>query len=284
METAATSAPATAVDWPVIEAALARFLERDEAGRRNRATAKQRRAMQRELGDAFVGQGNDFLRGLAAIKSQFAGVSSPNDAARLALTAADWFPYLDAAFDASRADMQGSFFANVLQALVAGGGRLVDDLDLPITISFNLDNPRAVAYAARNAAEKVKQINDTTRDMVGRVIVAALEEGQSYGKTAKELKELFDGFSKARAKRIAVYEMGSAYENGKKVAAQEMEAQGLRMEKKWISVGDDRTRPEHKDNTAAGWIPMDETFPGDGSDIAPSDPNCRCSVIWRVAP
>jgi hypothetical protein len=276
METAATSAPATAVNWRSVEAALTRFLEADEAGRRNRATAKQRRAMQRELGEAFTGQGAAFLRGLGAIKAQF-----DDDAERLALTAADWFPYLGAAFDATRADMQGSFFANVLQALIIGGGRLVDDLDLPITISFNLDNPRAVAYAVKNAAEKVRQINDATRDMINRVIVKAIEDGTSWDNTAKELRATFKEMGRGRAERIARYELGAGYEQGKKLAAEEMTAQGLTMEKKVVTAGDDRVRPSHRENEAAGWIGMDEAFPS-GDDIFPSDPGCRCSVIWRV--
>jgi hypothetical protein len=264
---------ATAVNWQSVEAALTRFLERDETDRRNRATAKARRAMQKELGGIFTEQGEDFVGGLAAIQDKVTDGS---------LAATDWLPYFNQATSATRQALERLIFNNVLEALILGGGRLVDDLDLPITISFGLDNPRAVAYAMANAAEKVTQINDATREMINRTIVNAITDGTSWDNTAKELTSLFKEMTRGRAERIARYELGSGYEQGKKLAAQEMAAEGLTMEKKVVTAGDDRVRPSHRDNETAGWIGMDETFPS-GDDVFPSDPGCRCSVIWRVA-
>ena len=150
-----------------------------------------------------------------------------------------------------------------------------------MTIGFNLENTRAVAWASTRAAAQVTRINLVTMEAIRGVIVEAVGRGDSYTRTAERLREMF-AFSPGRAERIAVYEIGSAYEEGKRMAAGEMARQGLRMEKKWQSAGDGRVRPAHRENQGAGWIGMDEVFP-DGSEIPPSDPGCRCVGLWRVA-
>ena len=168
-----------------------------------------------------------------------------------------------------------------MEALVMGAGHLVDDVGVPLSISFGLENPRAVEWASRWAAGQVTKINLVTMRGINRVIVEAVRNGDSYTRTAERLARMFE-FSPGRAQRIAVYEIGTAYEQGKRMAAEEMARQGLVMEKKWQSAGDSRVRPGHRENQAAGWVAMDAPFPS-GDELGPSDPGCRCVMLWRVA-
>lgn len=228
------------------------------------------------MSDGLAAQGRSFRKGLAGLKAKW-----QDDDLRGRIWPGDWIPYLDVAQNVTRDKMRSGLFYNMLDALVMGGGHLVNDIGVPLTIALNLENPRAVAWAVAHAAEQVTRINAATREGINRIVVEAVENGYSYTRTQKALREAFE-FSRGRAKRIAVYEIGSAYEQGKKTAAQEMTAQGLRMEKGWQTAEDERVRPEHRDNQAAGWIAMDEPFPS-GDDIPPSDSGCRCAALWRMA-
>jgi hypothetical protein len=263
-------------DRPRAIAALERFVELTAADRRDRATRRITRATAEDVRGVLKAQSVAFRRGMVGLKPKF------QDPATLGqVWPGDWIPYFDQAAHLTRAQMTAGLFDNILSALWVGGGHLVDDVGSPVTIAFNLENPRAVSWAAGHAAEQVRRINDATKEGINRVIVNAVENGHSYTRTAEALRSMYE-FSPGRAKRIAVYEIGSAYEQGKKMAAQELTAAGLQMEKKWQSAGDDRVRPTHRENQAAGWIPMDELFPS-GDDIPPADSGCRCVGLWRMA-
>ena len=265
-----------AIDRARAFAALERFWELTAADRRDRATRRIARATAEDVQGVLKAQSVAFRKGLAGLKPKW-----QDEAARATLWPGDWIPYFDQAAHLTRPRMAAGLYDNILSALWVGGGDLGDDVGAPVTIAFNLENPRAVAWAASRAAAEVTKINAATKEAVNRAIVSAVANGDSYTRTAKTLATLFE-FSPGRAKRIAVYEIGSAYEQGKKMAARELEAAGLRMEKKWQSVGDDRVRPAHRENQAAGWISIDEMFPS-GDDIPPADSGCRCVGLWRMA-
>ena len=257
-------------------AALGRFMELTAADRRDRATAALGRDLQARMEAGLRKQSSSFRSGLAGLRPMFADPLTAGT-----IWGGDWVPYFDQAVQLTREGMEAGLYDNILSALYMGGGHLVDDVGMPLTIGFNVENPRAVAWATEHAAGQVARINLATMQGIRGVIVEAVANGWSYTRTAERLAGLFE-FSAGRAHRIAVYEIGSAYEQGKRMAAQELAGQGLRMEKKWQSAGDNRVRPAHRENQGAGWIAMDAQFP-DGADIPPSDPGCRCAALWRVA-
>lgn len=257
-------------------AALEAFLDAVRSDRREDAVIDLRTSLSAEMRTGLARQSAELQRRMVGLRPMFVNP----DAQAVAM---ETLTYFSAAADLTYDQMEAGLFDNIWHALVRGGGHLVDDIGVPLSISFNLDNPRSVSWAIRHAAEQVTRINETTRDAIRRVIVSAVETGQSYNKTADALAQMFE-FSPGRAHRIAVYETGSAYERGKLMAADELVAQGLELEKRWISAGDSRVRPAHVANHLAMWIPKDERFPGDGADLPPTDPGCRCSVAWRVAP
>jgi hypothetical protein len=258
-----------------IETALSRFLELTETDRRTRSTRGPRKAAEDAMAQSLGRQGREFRRGFTALQSRW-----QDEATRAAIWPGDWIPYFDVAANITRDAMRQGIFANILQALIIGGGHLVNDIGVPLTIAFGINNPRAVSYAVVHAAEQVTRINDATREGINRIIVRAIEDGRSYSAVQRELMDAME-FSRRRARNIAVYEIGDAYEAGKRMAVDEMRLQGLEMVKAWSSVGDDRVRPEHQANQAAGWIGINDLFPGDSAERAPTDPGCRCATLYR---
>ena len=264
------------IDRGRVAAALERFLELAAPDRRSRSTAASRRVLQARMGRLLRQQSAAFRGGMAGMKGKF-----QDEGLRGTIWPGDWVPYFDSAVELTRAGMEAGLYDTILSALITGGGHLVDDVGIPLTIGFNVEHPRAVEWATRHAAGQVTRINLATMEGINRVIVEAVREGHSYTRTAERLAALFE-FSPGRAERIAVYEIGTAYEQGKRMAAQEMAGQGLQMERKAQTAGDGRVRPSHRDNQAAGWIGLDEPFPS-GDDTLPSDPGCRCAILYRVA-
>lgn len=264
------------IDRPRALAALERFVELTAAERRDRATRRIARVTAEDVQGVLKAQNVEFRKGLVGLKAKFQDPGSFGQ-----VWPGDWIPYFDQATHLTRAQMVEGLFDNILSALWVGGGHLVDDLGAPVTIAFNLENPRAVAWAASRAAEEVTKINAATKEGINRVIVNAVENGHSYSRTAEALKSMYE-FSPGRAKRIAVYEIGTSYEQGKMMAAREMEAAGLKLERKAQTAGDDRVRPSHKENQAAGWIGLDDPFPS-GDAMLPSDSGCRCAILYRLA-
>lgn len=269
----ATTVP---IDRPRAIRALERFLELTAADRRERATARLVRETEEAMGRGLEAQSRAFRRGLVGLKAKF-----QDGDVRPTIWQGDWVPYFDEAVNLTRAQMEGGLYDRMLNALIMGGGHLVDDVGAPVTIAFGLENPRAVAWATTHAAGQVTKINLVTMQGINRVIVEAVRNGDSYTRTAERLKGMFE-FSAGRAHRIAVYEIGSSYEKGKDMAAREMVAQGLKMERKAQTAGDSRVRPAHRDNQAVGWIGLDEPFPS-GDDLLPSDSGCRCAILYRMA-
>ena len=161
-----------------------------------------------------------------------------------------------------------------------------------IDLSFTLENPRAVDYLRKNAAEKVTAINDTTRKEIARIVTKGTEEGTSYAKMAREIKGKFAEFSvrkpqlhiSNRAELVAVTETANAYGEGNFIFAQDLQHKGLTMVKAWQTVGDDRVSDGCQENQDAGWIGMEELFPS-GDEHEPRFPGCRCSCLYdtRVA-
>lgn len=152
-----------------------------------------------------------------------------------------------------------------------------------MAVDFTLLRPQALEWARGHAAELVGKVDDVTRQAINRIIVRGLEEGKSYQRLTKELREAFDDFSRKRAHMIAVTENRFAYQNGTIDAVrgygQEL---GLMMEKEWSTTSDDAVCEECYANEAEGWLAVDEVFQS-GDDTPPAHPLCRCALVYRIA-
>lgn len=255
---------------PTIIPALDRFLEAASVVQKwrtlNRAETDLYRAMRR----AFQAQGRAFLREFGTLRGRFTE----------SITADDWLRVLDIATGETRdlflAPIQEAVQLSLLQ------GAMDTIAELGVESSFGLRNPRAVAYLDSRGFGLISQINETTRGNIATIVRNGVDEGWSYNKMATEIRSLYSDMSRKRATLIAVTETGNAYEAGSGALVQDLQDAGLRMEKQWLTVGDDRVSDGCRENQSAGWIPLAQSFPS--GDMTPLRfPGCRCTTQYRRA-
>jgi virulence-associated protein VapD len=142
-----------------------------------------------------------------------------------------------------------------------------------------------INYALKS--RRIKDVTQNTQDEVSNEIVKALEKGLGEQDTMKEIVANTLITSQLRAERIARTEIISASNAGSLEGAR---ASGLKLNKKWITTPDDRTRESHKaENIGQAIVPLEEKFfidgeyldyPGDVNGSAKNVINCRCTQVY----
>lgn len=145
---------------------------------------------------------------------------------------------------------------------------------------FNIDK-NIYDYINDFTGEKIKLISDTTKHDVKYIILKNLEEGNKMRSIEYDLRKLYDGFSKKRAKVIARTEVASISNYASLMGAIDAEAKY----KKWIDMDDNRVRSSHRFMEEHPAIELTEFFNvGNSKMLYPGDPNgeakevinCRC--------
>lgn len=134
-------------------------------------------------------------------------------------------------------------------------------------------------------SQRQGSILKTTRDELRTLIKNGIEEGNSYGAIAKQIREVDPWvFSKARAKTIATNEIGRSYGWANYEPGRVLDDEGYVLVKEWQTSHDDRVRPLHVANESAGKIDFKKDFPGTNDQFAPSthDINCRCTSTHEI--
>lgn len=270
---------------------ITRLIEASEITRRERTLRKTEKWLAGKMRKAFQAQERAFFAALPGpVMSEAAG-----DEADFPKSPTVWRKAWKEAEAATLALFSGPLEEGIRISLVAGAEHALQgwaaESALETGISFSLEHPKALAYAKKHAAEQVTKIGEATEKYLNTIITNGIESGQSYGQIAKTITDRFADFAVSwpqehiqnRAHAIAVFETGDAYEAGNRLIADEMVAEGLEMEKAWLTVGDERVREEHAANEGEGWIPLDQSF-GSGAERAPTDPGCRCSTLYQVKP
>ena len=150
---------------------------------------------------------------------------------------------------------------------------------------------------------RITNISETTRNNVTAAVNRGYDEGLTRVEIAKNILEAAPGIAKWRGPLIARTETHGAANAGAVAAATET---GLKLEREWISVEDDRTRrttgkgPAEYDHAAMNGktipnvdgamfqVPMLSggtegiPFPGDPSGSAGNVINCRCATGFVV--
>jgi len=146
-------------------------------------------------------------------------------------------------------------------------------------LTFQLLQPGLTDYAVQETVFLAGVMGKTTGEAVAAEVQASIEAGDTISKLVKRLRDL-PAFDRTRARLTARTETTRAW-NGAQFRQVDAFAQrtGQKAMKSWLTAGDDRVRPEHEDNEADGWIPLDETF-SNGLD-APGEPNCRCTLLYE---
>lgn len=288
--------------------ALRLFVEETAVARRAAVIDPLERRMARAVAEWFVAQGRVMVsvlaQGLAARMDAAARRVESVTAARLTeaggagLSWNDWDYLLTQVMGGHH---PGGLFAlrDIISdgrttAYTAGADALLGELGVEgLALRIGVGSDEAIAHARAVAAAQVTRINATTRDQLRTVITQAVERGWSWNRTAEAITERYAEFAgrplfpsqtyTSRAEMVAAYEIGDAYESGNEAQARQAEAEGIPMEKGWLNAGDARVRPAHQANAAAGWLPLDATFP-DGSTRSPTDAGCRCAMMYRVKP
>lgn len=273
---------------------LDRFLEAIARTRRERALAKATQRAESALSRAFQEQGRVFVE-LWDTAAREAGLREgppppppppppPGDAA-LTLP---WEQYFGEAELQTLQLFEGPIQALAETAIQAGARAAIADLGADI--SFNLANPRAVAFLEQYGARQVTRINETTRDEIRRMVTRGVEQGISYDQVAKDITARFREFAvgkpqlhiESRAHLVAVQEAGEAYEHGSLTVGRQLQDAGIQMEKKWSTVKDSRVSDLCRQNEAAGWIPLGSSFPS-GHDRPLGHVACRCTALYQRA-
>lgn len=258
---------------------VSRFLEAATVAQKWRSVRAIETRLEKAMTKAFRAQGKQFSKGFSSLQGEFSEALSDDD----------WVGIWD---DVAQRTVQ--LFLNPLQraiqlSLSSAAEELIADLDVEYV--FDLDNPRAVEYLEEHGAELVTGINETTRDYIRTVIRNGTDDGWSYDRMARAISERFTDFAvgrpqehiESRAHLVAVTEVGQAYEAGNEIVVQDLADAGLKMEKKWDTVGDGRVSEDIcAPNEAQGWIPIDEPFQS-GHMRPLGHPACRCTALYRRA-
>lgn len=267
--------------------AVQRLLEAASVRAKWRKLGRPLRAADRAVGAVFRKQGRLFMVGFEGLQARF---SEGRNAGMLeAITEDDWLSIWNGVTEQTETLFLDTLTGVMEQGLAAGAAVTIEDLQ--IDYSFELTNPRAVSYIEQNGALRVTGINDTTRTAIRDIVTQGTREGWSYDRVAREINRRFTEFAvgkpqqhiDSRGHLVAITEMGNAYEAGSAVVIDDLQAAGLVMEKKWLTIGDNRVSDGCRDNQAAGWIPYDDSFPsGDARPLR--FPGCRCTTLYRRHP
>ncbi|MEI6490028.1 MAG: phage minor head protein [Bacteroidota bacterium] len=149
----------------------------------------------------------------------------------------------------------------------------------------------------KGLTQLVQDLTDTTKEQIRRYLKQGLEQGIPLNQTISNLKTA--GITDYRAELIARTETAKAANTGSVVGAI---STGLRTNKIWISIQDNRTRimPRNKSDhyhMNGVQVPMDAKFevptldnmgfeymdyPGDFHASAGNVCNCRCTIGYKI--
>lgn len=263
-------------------------------------TRPMEKRMAREVAKWFLDMGDKMVKALRGLSERFDQnaelVANPPtvEALRESLSHADWTYLINNVMHGTRSPLEDIIDVYTGTALMKGAETLLSDFDTRAAVRFTLSDPRAIAWAEGRAAAQVTRINETTRERMNTLLTNAVRDGKGWKKTAKEIEAMFEDFAgpplfpskkfTSRSQAVAAYEIGDSYEAGQWMAADSLEGAGWKMQKKWLNAGDSSVRPAHRANARDEWIAKGKEFSGDGAVRPPTDPGCRCTLLWRKDP
>jgi hypothetical protein len=268
----------------------------EEASRQAKGRKRIDPAMRRlelTLRKFFRAQGSAFIRKFRAqLRGRFAEgfeghTAFLNTPLKESIQPSEWLAIWFEVAQATARLLIGPLDQAVQKALSTGAIQTIAMLGM--RISFSLSNTRAAEYLREYGARRVTKIDEETRDQLRTILDQAIDEGWSYDRTARAITDKFEQFAvgsplehiDSRAHLVAVTEIGDAYCEGNLEVAQQLQAAGIEMEKKWSTVGDDKvSQTICAPNEAQGWIPLGDLF--QSGHLRPlGHPGCRCDILVR---
>lgn len=152
--------------------------------------------------------------------------------------------------------------------------------------AFNLQDPAVLEFVETIAADLVRHVEENTKEEIRRLTAESLAEGESVDELAKRFESSPEiGNDRVRAQRIAQTESAAAAGFGSQNAYEQAEDQGVVLQKRWLTVGDENVRESHAANERQGPIPVRATYvngmryPGDPLAPAGERINERCDQV-----
>lgn len=245
--------------------------------------------MEKGLSRAFATQGRLLRQGTRVLEARASTGSATGYVLREAWSVDDWLTIFDRIANETRT----MFFEPVQLGSQAAMTLAAQSLiaELAVDTAFLLRNPRAVAYLQQHGYGLISQIDAVTRGNIATIVSNGVAEGWSYDRVAKEISSLYSEMAvgkpqlhiDSRAHLIAVTESGNAYEAGNSIVVADLQDAGLQMQKKWLTVGDERVSDGCEENEAQGWIPFAQSFQS-GHMQPLRFPGCRCTTLYRRRP
>lgn len=260
------------------ETALLYLIEATKRKKSTNALAKPIKTLDVQLGDIFIRQGNALVRGLSPIRKLL-----EEDAITKQFDA-----IFDEATQATSLDMLAALEKAYSSALLLGGKAQLAEVG--IKISFSLDNPRAAHYIASYGADQIAGIDETTKEDMRNLLTAAVKNGDSYNQIAQAIKARYKHYAtgvpqqhiRSRAHLIAITETGNGYQAGNYASMQATQDTGIKMQKRWLTVGDLRVSDGCKNNQAQSWIGLNKEHIS-GHNHPLRFPGCRCVEQYQRA-
>jgi hypothetical protein len=264
-------------------AALQRYVEAVSVDAKWRQLRRTVATMEKGLGRAFATQGRLYRQGSKVLESSRAVQAG---SLREAWRVDDWLLLFDRISRETQVLFAEPIQSGAATAMEMAAAGLIAELGADI--AFSLTNPRAVLYLQEHGYGLISQIDAVTRGNIATIVDNGVREGWSYNRIADEISSLYSEMAigkpqlhiDSRAHLIAVTESGNAYEAGNVIVAQDLQDAGLMMEKKWLTVGDERVSDGCTSNEAEGWIPFVQPF-SSGHMRPLRFPGCRCTALYR---
>ena len=217
---------------------------------------------------------------------EFEGTFPTQEALREAPSESDMDRIWRAVEDATAGPLEDAIGQAASESMELGGASVARDVGLQA--SFDVDNPAAVRYLENLGARRVTGINRETRRQLSTLLSDAVEQGHSYQRTERAIRQRFDGMSArapqahigSRAELIAVTETAEAYGHSAALTADDLAANGIETVKWWMTAGGDRVCQVCEPNGAQDGVPRGEPFES-GDYREPAHPACRCAVSYR---
>ena len=149
-----------------------------------------------------------------------------------------------------------------------------------VAVDWTMPYTEAAEWARKHSGKLVSNMTRTTRSRVGSTVANWIESGESLPALERQLMDDY-GFSRARARLVAITETTNSYAGGEIAAGREVESLGFEYQKEWQTVRDDNVcpicRPLHGEKVD-GIMGYFETVTGDALLGPAAHPGCRCWV------
>jgi len=145
-----------------------------------------------------------------------------------------------------------------------------------VTFSFGLTEdfmqPLFLKWIKANGLDRVKDINNTTKDELRSTLSEGIADGEGIPKLRDRISQVYSDAKGYRATRIARTETITTVNYGSLDTYKSANIQ----QKEWLSEIDNRTREAHIEMNGEV-VGIDEPF-SNGEDV-PDEINCRCTIL-----